>query len=106
MVVPEERIKHAMVMAALGQQDLVEALDELLGRPWDAELEPFRYAGEGAPVRWLHKVVSTPTSLTHCSLPHAPAAPRARGEGGVRQRIPAAAQEAVAYRLVKAMATL
>jgi Protein of unknown function (DUF3145) len=55
--VPEERIKHAMVMAALGQQDLVEALDELLGRPWDAELEPFRYAGEGAPVRWLHKVV-------------------------------------------------
>ena len=23
---------------------------------WDAELEPFRYAGDGAPVRWLHKV--------------------------------------------------
>lgn len=57
VVVPEERIKHAMVMAALGQQDLVDALDELLGKPWDAELEPFRYAGDGAPVRWLHKVV-------------------------------------------------
>jgi hypothetical protein len=57
VVVPEERIKHAMLMAALGQQDLVQALDALLGRPWDAELEPFRYAGEGAPVRWLHKVV-------------------------------------------------
>ena len=57
VVVPEERIKHAMLMAALGQKDLVVALDELLGRPWDAELEPFRYAGEGAPVRWLHKVV-------------------------------------------------
>jgi hypothetical protein len=29
----------------------------LLGRTWDEELEPFRCAGEGAPVRWLHEVV-------------------------------------------------
>ena len=29
---------------------------ELLGDAWDAELEPFRHAGDGAPVRWLHKV--------------------------------------------------
>ena len=33
------------------------ALDELLGRPWDDELEIFRHAAEGAPVRWLHQVV-------------------------------------------------
>jgi hypothetical protein len=26
----------------------------LLGQPWDNELEPFRHAAEGAPVRWLH----------------------------------------------------
>ena len=26
----------------------------LLGQPWDNELEPFRRAGEGAPVRWLN----------------------------------------------------
>jgi hypothetical protein len=26
----------------------------LLGQPWDDELEPFRHAAEGAPVRWLH----------------------------------------------------
>lgn len=26
----------------------------LLGEPWDAELEPFRHASAGAPVRWLH----------------------------------------------------
>jgi hypothetical protein len=26
----------------------------LLGQPWDDELEPFRYAADGAPVRWLH----------------------------------------------------
>ena len=31
-------------------------LDLALGRAWDDELEPFRYAGEGAPVRWLHRV--------------------------------------------------
>ncbi len=28
----------------------------LLGSAWDAELEPFRVAGEGTPVRWLHRV--------------------------------------------------
>ena len=27
-----------------------------LGLEWDEELEPFRQAAEGAPVRWLHKV--------------------------------------------------
>lgn len=26
----------------------------LLGQPWDDELEPFRHAAAGAPVRWLH----------------------------------------------------
>jgi hypothetical protein len=26
----------------------------LLGQPWDDELESFRHAAEGAPVRWLH----------------------------------------------------
>ena len=33
-----------------------DMVDELLGRDWDAELDPLRHAGEGAPVRWLHKV--------------------------------------------------
>ena len=32
-------------------------LHGLLGTAWDAELEPFRRAGDGAPVRWLHQVV-------------------------------------------------
>jgi len=26
----------------------------LLGDPWDDELEPFRHAAAGGPVRWLH----------------------------------------------------
>lgn len=57
IMVPEDRIRQAMVTAALGGQDLVGSLDDLLGRAWDKELEPFRYAGDGAPVRWLHEVV-------------------------------------------------
>ena len=57
ILIPEDRIKHALTAAALGGPDIVDALHDLLGRAWDAELEPFRYAGDGAPVRWLHKVV-------------------------------------------------
>ena len=37
--------------------DLYRALDGLLGKPWDDELEYFRHASEDAPVRWLHQVV-------------------------------------------------
>ena len=55
--VPEERLKHALVTAALGRSDLAAAIEKLLGRPWDDELEPFRHAADGAPVRWLHQVV-------------------------------------------------
>ena len=36
--------------------ELQREIDRLLGADWDDELEPFRYAGDGAPVRWLHKV--------------------------------------------------
>ena len=57
IMVPEDRIRHAMALAALGGGNLVSAMDELLGKAWDTELEPFRYAGDGAPVRWLHEVV-------------------------------------------------
>jgi hypothetical protein len=31
-------------------------LQELLGSAWDTALEPFRLAGDGAPVTWLHQV--------------------------------------------------
>jgi hypothetical protein len=31
-------------------------VDKLLGKPWDDALEPFRRAGDGAPVTWLHRV--------------------------------------------------
>jgi hypothetical protein len=54
ILVPENRLRTAMMLAAQGRVVLEEELDRLLGKPWDEELESFRYAGEGAPVRWLH----------------------------------------------------
>jgi hypothetical protein len=57
ILVSEERLKQAVVSAALGVRDLPDGIDDLLGKAWDGELEPFRYAGDGAPVRWLHQVV-------------------------------------------------
>ena len=57
ILVPEDRIRMAMLDAVGGSEPLDLALDQLLGRPWDDELESFRYAGDGAPVRWLHQVI-------------------------------------------------
>ena len=57
IMIPEDRLKAAVVKAALGDTTVLNEIDKLLGKPWDDELETFRYAGEGAPVRWLHQVV-------------------------------------------------
>jgi hypothetical protein len=45
--------RHSPQHPALGGS-LEAELALLLGQPWDDELEPFRYAADGAPVRWLH----------------------------------------------------
>lgn len=57
IVIPEDRIKKAFVVEALGGKSLHDGINELLGTAWDDELEAFRHAGDGAPVRWLHQVV-------------------------------------------------
>ncbi|MEV4192204.1 DUF3145 domain-containing protein [Streptomyces toxytricini] len=57
ILVPEDRLRAALARSARGESDLEAEIAALLGKPWDDELEPFRYAGEGAPVRWLHQVV-------------------------------------------------
>ncbi len=57
IMIPEDRLKASVVRAALGEVTLENEIDKLLGKPWDDELETFRHAGEGAPVRWLHQVV-------------------------------------------------
>lgn len=57
IVVPEDRLKNAVARAALNGTDLMSGLQDLLGTRWDDELEVFRHAGEGAPVRWLTQAV-------------------------------------------------
>lgn len=57
IMIPEDRLKAAVVKTALGETTLELEIDRLLGKPWDDELEAFRHAGDGAPVRWLHQVV-------------------------------------------------
>ncbi|WP_245243917.1 DUF3145 domain-containing protein [Tessaracoccus sp. MC1865] len=57
ILVPEDRLRHALANDALGGEPLHHALDRLLGVPWDEELDVFRYAAEDSPVRWLHQVV-------------------------------------------------
>lgn len=53
--VHEDRLRSVMA-SHRDQTSLRAALDDLLGTPWDAELDAFRAAGEGAPLRWLHRV--------------------------------------------------
>ncbi|MDQ6935444.1 MAG: DUF3145 domain-containing protein [Actinomycetota bacterium] len=57
ILIPEDRLKAAVVKAALGDTTMLTEIDKLLGKPWDDELETFRHAGDGAAVRWLHQVV-------------------------------------------------
>lgn len=56
VVVNEDRLRAAVDQAQGDGRRLGQAVDELLGAPWDTELEDYREAGEGASVRWLHKV--------------------------------------------------
>ena len=55
-VVNEDRLRTAIAISKGNPEVLAHEVDLLLGAAWDEELEPFRYAGDGAPVRWLHKV--------------------------------------------------
>jgi hypothetical protein len=55
-VVNEDRLREVVVLSQGSPEAMREMIEELLGLEWDDELEPFRYAGDGAPVRWLHQV--------------------------------------------------
>ncbi|ASW56167.1 DUF3145 domain-containing protein [Plantactinospora sp. KBS50] len=51
----EDRIRTIMA-SVRAPEALAHALDKALGTSWDAELEPYRYAGDGAPVTLLTQV--------------------------------------------------
>lgn len=58
IMIREDRLRAALARLESDPGATLQGeMDRLLGRPWDDELEPFRYAGDGAPVRWLHQVV-------------------------------------------------
>ena len=55
IVVPENRLRAVVKMAVqAGAASLEDEISRLLGTAWDHELEPFRRAADGAPVRWLN----------------------------------------------------
>ena len=55
IVVPENRLRAVVKMAVpAGGTALEDEIGRLLGTAWDNELEPFRRAADGAPVRWLN----------------------------------------------------
>lgn len=58
IMVREDRLRAALARATSDPTtSVMQEMQSLLGKAWDDELEPFRYAGDGAPVRWLHQVV-------------------------------------------------
>jgi hypothetical protein len=56
VVVGEERLR-GLLARAKNTDDFAHGIQELLGSSWDAELEIYRHAGDGAPVTLLHQVV-------------------------------------------------
>jgi hypothetical protein len=56
VVVGEERLR-GLLSRSTTVEEYRHALEDLLGVAWDAELEPYRAGGEGAPVTLLHQVV-------------------------------------------------
>ena len=57
ILVGEDRLRAAVARAVAEDRDVAEEIERLLGQPWDEELEPFRWASDGAPIRVLHQVV-------------------------------------------------
>jgi hypothetical protein len=56
IMVSEDRLRSVMLLASRGAggRSLEDEIGRLLGTAWDNELEPFRRAADGAPVRWLN----------------------------------------------------
>ncbi len=54
VVLGEDRLRTLIAQGPAAQ--LPARINELLGAEWDEALEPFRWAGDGSPVTWLHQV--------------------------------------------------
>lgn len=54
-LVGEQQLRH-LLATATSKEDIAHGIQTLLGAAWDADLEHYRHAGEGAPGTWLHQV--------------------------------------------------
>ena len=54
IMVGEDRLRAVIQLCGATSSPLETELSRLLGTAWDNELEPFRRAADGAPVRWLN----------------------------------------------------
>jgi hypothetical protein len=55
LLVGEQQLRAIRAECA-SAEDFQHAIDTALGLAWDAELEPYRHAGDGAQIAWLHQV--------------------------------------------------
>jgi hypothetical protein len=55
LMITEDQVRSVLA-ASRDSEAIAHALHRLVGTAWDAELEPFRHAGEGAPATWLTQV--------------------------------------------------
>jgi len=55
MMISEDRLR-CIVADSRGYEALAHALEKALGTAWDKELEPYRHAGQGAPMSLLTRV--------------------------------------------------
>lgn len=56
IVLTEDHVRGCMERAGHDPVALRRELSIAMGEPWDEELEIYRHAGEGVPMRWLHRV--------------------------------------------------
>jgi len=54
IVVGEDRLRS--LLGDVAPLQIAGRVREMLGSAWDEALEPFRFAGDGASVSWLHEV--------------------------------------------------
>ena len=55
VLVSEHRMRAILAENGSNLSQLKREVRTALGEPWDDELEPFRHAGDGARVVWLHR---------------------------------------------------
>jgi hypothetical protein len=54
-LIVESRLRMLLEKSGDNLEALRDALNDLIGSDWESELEAFRWAGEGADVRWVHR---------------------------------------------------